>query len=498
MVAAKRNRFGVRLTLVTSVRTGERPPRPRLTILVKLLVAFAVPTSILFGGFAWIAYDEARSDLEAELGTRLAGIAAAAATQIRGRHLVELEAGDEDDRAYQYNLRKLETVVHDTKLARAYVFDRDFIVKVATSPDSPLGSEHFYAQIHRAEIQRVFDRGESVSTVLFTGQDGKQYLAGYAPVRASEDDPEIVLALGVDAAPTYFDRLAELRRSLLLYGLLLVAVVIVIAVFVAALITRPVRALATAAERIGRGELAPPIERLSRDEIGLLAATMDRMRRELRARDERMQMMLAGVAHEVRNPLGGMRLFTGILREELDGDAEKLGHVGRLDKELGYLDTVVNQFLDYARRPPLELGRVDLRDLAEQVAELEAADAEASGVALEVDGESAVARADPGQLRRALFNLVQNAVEAAGEGGGVTLDVAAEADEAVIRVANTGEPIPADVRERIFEPFFTTKEKGTGLGLAFTREIIADHGGSIDADDGAVGAVFTIRLPRAQ
>src|SRR5204862_7075699 len=101
-----------------------------------------------------------------------------------------------------------------------------------------------------------------------------------------------------------------------------------------------------------------------------LAATLDEMRAALHARDERLQMMLAGIAHEVRNPLGGLELYAGLLREALSGQPERLGEVARIEREVGHLKTVVSEFLDYARRPPPELASVAVRPLLTDVREL--------------------------------------------------------------------------------------------------------------------------------
>lgn len=471
----------------------------RLSILAKLLLAFAVPTLVLFSLFAFVAHEVARGDLEGELGTRLAAIAASAAQQIRGKYLVPLGPGDEDDRAYLNTRRKLEAVAQATGVARIHAFDRAFLSRVDTAGETPIGAKHFQAELDRHELARVFDQGAAVSSVLFEGADGTLYKAGYAPVRASETDDEIVLALGVEAPAAYFARLADLRRSLLLYGAVLMLVVMAVAVVVAARITRPVRRLAAAAERMGKGDLRAPVEATSRDELGLLAETMDEMRRELRARDERMQRMLSGIAHEVRNPLGGMELFAGILRDELEPGDERREHVARIERELAYLEAVVNDFLDYARRPAPELAEVDLAALAAEVVEVARGDAERAGVPLAVEAQPAPARVDPGQVRRALLNLVRNAVQA-GAGADeprVRVAVIAEADQVCIEVQNRGAPIPEDVRARMFEPFFTTREKGTGLGLAFVREIVSDHGGDITVRSDEGGTAFQIRLPRA-
>lgn len=486
-------------------QTAERH-RPRLTILVKLLLAFAVPTMVLFSVFAVVVHEVARGELEAELSTRLQAIASSSALQVRGKYLVELGPGDEDDRAYQNTRGKLQAARQATGASRLHIFDRAFQSRVNTDDDVPIGSQNFQAELDRHEIERVFRDGVAVSSVLFEGADGTLYKAGYAPVRASEREDEIVFALGVEAPATYFTRLADLRRSLIGYGVVLALVVLAISVFVAARITRPVRHLVGAAERIARGDLAAPIHRRSRDEIGFLAETMEEMRQELSARDERMQLMLSGIAHEVRNPLGGMELFAGILRDELDEDDERRSHVERIAKELGYLGAVVNDFLAYARRPAPELTELDAAELARDVADLVRADADAAGVPVHLDTEPAPCRGDTGQLRRALINLVRNAIQASaghrgdpgddGEpvAGEVRITVEQPGGTTRIAVHNRGKPLPEDVRDRVFEPFFTTKEKGTGLGLAFVREIVADHQGTIAIEANGNDTTFIIEL----
>ncbi|GAB4510961.1 MAG: hypothetical protein Tsb0020_28610 [Haliangiales bacterium] len=478
------------------------PARIRLTILAKLLLAFLVPTTALFTGFAVLAHRVAAADLDAELGVRLSEVAATAALDLRGAYLAPLGPGDEDDRAYLRARRTLEAVREATGVARLYIFDSEFRSRLDTSGEIPIGATQFQAELHRHELADVFERGQAVSSVLFEGSDGSLYKAGYAPIRDGGTEGEIVLALGADAPAAYFERLASLRQSLLIYGFVLALVVLIVAVVFAARITRPVRQLAQAAARIGKGNLSAEVPRTARDELGLLAVTMDEMRREIAARNQRMQLMLSGIAHEVRNPLGGIELFAGILRDELDEGDERRAHVARIERELGYLNAVVSDFLDYARRPAPELDDLDLSELIGAVVELCQADAERAGVPLALVAEPTRCWADAGQLRRAVLNLVRNAIQASDgvadpqvtvrvkPGGGDGGDRGA-----LVAVENRGPEIPDEVMGRLFEPFYTTREKGTGLGLAFVHEIATDHGGELRVMSEGGRTCFEMRLP---
>jgi len=469
--------------------------RPRATILVKLLVALVLPTVALFTLFAFVAYEVSRRDLDEELGRRLEAIAASAATQIRGKYLVDLAPGDEADRGYQNAARKLETFANATGVQLS-LFDRRFDSRGDSEDDIGIGTHLFRAELDRDELSRVFERGESASSVTFVGQDGVTYKAGYAPVRASDDDMQIVLALRAQAPASYFARLADLRDRLFVWGAGLVVVSILAAVITTLFITRNVRRLAAAAERIGGGELREPVHISSNDELGLLGQTMERMRQQLAERDARTQQMLAGIAHEVRNPLAGMTLFAGILRDELPDGDERRSHVDKIQRELGYLERVVNDFLEYARRPKPELGPVEVSDLLAEVGQLASTDE------LQVGAEQAPleARADRGQLRRALLNLAKNAVQAAAAAGhrgadAVRLSARRTATEIHFEVWNRGKEISPETSGKLFEPFYTTREKGTGLGLAFVREIAVDHGGRIEVASAGGETTFTFVLP---
>jgi len=468
--------------------------RLRATILVKLLAALVLPVVALFALFAVVAFEVSRRDLDAELGTRLEAIAASAATTVRGKYLAEIAPGNETDVAYQIAAKKLATVA-DATGAHLFVFDPHDDARLDAGSATPIGTHYWRAELDRSELQRVF-AGKTAASVTFVGNDGKTYKTGYAPVRASETDPQIVLALGAQAPASYFTRLDDLRGRLVRWGAGLVLVAIAAAVIATLFITRNVRRLVAAAERIGAGDLHEPVRATTRDELGVLAETMDRMRIQLAERDARMQQMLAGIAHEVRNPLAGMTLFAGILRDEVPEGDDRRGHVDKIQRELDYLDRVVSEFLEFARRPKPELADVPAAELVAEVAQL------ASTPAIEVAATSEIdtLRGDRGQLRRALLNLARNAVQAATAAGHTGRDVVKIVARALpgqveLAVWNRGKEIAPETSGKLFEPFFTTREKGTGLGLAFVRDITRDHGGSVEVTSESGETTFAIRLP---
>jgi signal transduction histidine kinase len=468
------------------------------SLLVRLLVAYLLPTLALFALFGWMAHGEAQRNLEDSLGRRLTGIAQAAATQIRPEAVLFLGPGDDGSRTAARLRHKLLQLKQQTRVARIYILDRELRSRSDTRSGVRIGDRHYQAEADRPELRQVFDRAEAASSVLFVGADGRTYKTGYAPVLK---DRTVVAAVGVEGSAEFYTALARLRRVLLVTGAGVALLVMLVSVVVARRITRPLRVLAREATRIGTGDLERPIEATSRDEVGLLARTMNEMREGLFERDTQMQMMLSGIAHEVRNPLGGIELFSGLLKEELQepADADKLEHVARIERELGYLKKVVGDFLDYARRAKPAPTPVDLAALQIELAELLRKDADERGVELLTETDAAVwAHCDADQIRRVLINLTRNAIQASSSGGRVLLRCGTDDQAVFCEVTDRGAGIAEEARDRIFAPFYTTREKGTGLGLAFAKKIVDEHGGKLTVEsEPGQGATFRVTLPPA-
>jgi signal transduction histidine kinase len=454
-----------------------------------------VPTVAALGVFGVLAHEVARRTLEDELGRRLGTAATGVALTVLPEQILELTAGDEGSLTYANVWRKLQVGRERFGVRRVLLVADDLTGRGDTDERVALGAPAHEISADRLEIDRA--RGGTPSaSLLFVGHDQRPYKRAYAVIGGPGESAAGFAV--VEGSADYFQALAAFRRWLISGGAVALLVVMTITVVLARRITGPVARLAGAASLIGRGELGTrvPVER--RDEIGLLAATLDDMRASLQARDERLQMMLAGIAHEVRNPLGGLELYAGLLRDALGGQPERLQEVARIERELAYLKTVVTEFLDYARRPPLELTSVPLAPLLAEVRELAATAGSATVDVGDVDGIAV--RADAGQLRRALLNLARNAVTAASARddirGRVALTAARNGDRVFIEVSDNGPGVAPELRDKIFTPFFTTREKGTGLGLAFVRETVRDHGGEVVVDSApGGGARFRLELP---
>jgi signal transduction histidine kinase len=277
--------------------------------------------------------------------------------------------------------------------------------------------------------------------------------------------------------------------------------------------------VATAAEAVGRGELDTRIDDPSDDEVGRLGRAFDRMaERLLTARVERERtfqrlaqseklvavgQLAAGVAHEVNNPLAGVLHCIDGLRKNDRDQARRDRYYGLIADGVKRAQGVVKSLLQYSRQRELESERVDVSSVVDRVLALMTPAFEQSSVevAFSREAEPIEARVDAHGIEQVLTNILLNARDAQGEGGGkVAVDVRRVDGSVRIRIVDQGCGIPPESLDRVFDPFFTTKggAKGSGLGLSVSLGIVERHGGRIEASsvvDG--GTTFDVFLPLA-
>lgn len=246
-----------------------------------------------------------------------------------------------------------------------------------------------------------------------------------------------------------------------------------------------------------------------RDRDGQLRGMVLTLRdqREIRAMEEALERsrrhaalgrMAAGIAHEIRNPLGTLKGFAQYFARAETTDPKAREYSQLMVDEVDRLNRTVSALLQFARPREPELAASDLNQLLRKAAAFVQADAEHQQVELVLDlPERPVrARVDPDLLLQMLLNLLQNSLAAVSAGGSVELGLEARQEEIEIRVRDTGKGMTAQERGQMFDPFFTTRKEGTGLGLAVVQQVVEQHNGRIDVETGAgSGTLIRIVLP---
>ncbi len=534
------------MTGVSAVEaTARRPLRGRLAVRMGLALCLGAAL-ILLAADAWNLRLQ-RRHLEGLVGLSADRIA----ETIRGATRDAMLRNDAQDVH-----RIIQNVGAQQGITRVRVFNKEGRIGTSTLPSEvgtlvDVRAEQCTA-CHRSDRPLVrLERKDRVR--IFSGTEGR-VLGIIAPLHNEPQctaschfhppGQQVLGVLDVQLSMAAVDESLRVSERHMSLGLLatVAAVLLLVAALLWPLVLAPVRRLHAAMARVAAGDLDTPVPVTSGDEMGDLARSWNAMTDELRrARGELLEsnrtleqrveektrqverahkeMMLvekmaslgklaAVVAHEINNPLAGIRTYARLLRRRgvaagASHDAESDRILEMVDAEAGRCGDIVRNLLLFSRSSPARFAEADVPPLLERCRLLLRHQAELQGVTLEVETAEGLPRltCDAGQVEQMVLALAMNALEATPTGGRVVLGARRDGEEGglLLTVSDTGSGIREEDQARIFEPFFTTKEagKGVGLGLAVVYGIVTRHGGRIEVDSRpAVGTVFTVHLPR--
>jgi signal transduction histidine kinase len=367
--------------------------------------------------------------------------------------------------------------------------------KIAVAPAIPAGPDRQI--VASDELREQIARQPVESTVL---RRGTARVASRALLRGGWR----LIAL----APPDTEIIRQLLRSLAAVGIEVLALSALLAWSVGRGVTAPLRALEDRTRRFAAQPESLTNENWpTDDEIGALSRSFSAMEGEilgmqatLRESERRAATseLLAGVAHEVRNPLFGLTSTLAALERDLGGDPRFGEHFGVLRRESARLSRMMEEFLTMRRRPRLSGGAVALAEVIAGAgkrvrARFEDRDVE---IAVEGDPEARLEEGDADRLGDVFVNLFENAVLATAGAARIRVTARCLGPELEIQVEDAGDGISPELRERIFEPFVSRRTGGTGLGLALCRQIVEEHGGTITLASAAGEPTrFSVRLP---
>jgi two-component system nitrogen regulation sensor histidine kinase NtrY len=293
---------------------------------------------------------------------------------------------------------------------------------------------------------------------------------------------------------------------------------LILSFWTASRVTRPLRELTTSVREVAAGDWNTRAAVGSSDEVGQLARDFNRMTEQLTEQRDRMiqaervaawRELARRLAHELKNPLFPLQITVENLQRSRQATPEQFDEVFRestttLLAELDNLKTIIGRFSDFAKMPAPTLEPLDVNNLVREVVKLFEPQIRAPGrppveVRFDLDEHAATVQADPDQIRRALRNLVLNALDAMPRGGQLIVHTenVDSAGRVAVEVSDTGQGLTPEECARLFTPYYTTKQHGTGLGLAIVQSVVSDHKGTISVrSQPGQGTTFRIELNR--
>jgi two-component system nitrogen regulation sensor histidine kinase NtrY len=387
------------------------------------------------------------------------------------------------------------------------------------APDDLIDAQGAVQHAERLEpliAQVEASRHESTATVQWTKQRSSSEAFLGLPLF------ERVQLMGVLLAGTSLREEMDLENAILWIGIMVggsgIFIGILLGWWTTQRVTHPVEQLAAGARAVASGDWSARVEVVSHDEIGELAQAFNQMTQHLvEQRDRAIQAervaawreLARRLAHELKNPLFPLQITIENLQRARERPAAEFDEVFRegtdtLLAELSNLKTIVGRFSDFAKMPAPQFEQVDVNELVRGAMKLYDARPRTEGRApislrLELANGDLPIAADSDQLRRALSNLVLNAMDAMPDGGTLHVVTGRIEDSVRISVADTGLGLTPEECERLFTPYYTTKHHGTGLGLAIVQSVVSDHHGKISViSEPGHGSTFIIELPVKQ
>ena len=372
--------------------------------------------------------------------------------------------------------------------------------------------------INAAGYQDVIDRTRSTGLqtnppVAMKDQDGESFDLTAIPLKGSDGSVMAVLVV-VNSRRELMEVQQHIRTTA--YGVAGIGILlaIIVSLWIAARVSRPVEQLAQAARDVAAGNWDVQVPVHSGDEVGLLAGAFNGMTRELVDQRERLvqservaawRELARRLAHELKNPLFPLQLTVENMIRAKKASPEMFEEVFEegattLTDEIDNLKTIIGRFSDFSKMPKPQLDELDMRDVLARVVRLYGPSLEQQKCPIKVVNEISVERlpvsVDAELMHRALSNLVLNAMDAMPDGGTLTIAAARHGNNIRVTISDTGKGMTTEECERLFTPYYTTKQKGTGLGLAIVQSVIADHHGTIGVESNpGRGTTFIIDLP---
>ncbi len=455
-----------------------------------LALAFAAQVALVLIAAGYYAQFQLRRVIEREIDSRITTYASLAAASLAKIPFLSVFPPDPDSRMAQFVQQTMQGFLAQTRIARIVITDPNGRVFYDSRQQLLPGQEYVRARIDRLEFQQAA-AGQPAAAPFFEDASGAPFKAAYAPLTQGD---RVLGVVCVEARAESLAALRETRRLFWTIGVVVVLVTVGLAAGIAFTITRPLEKLRRAAEAIASGQYDLPIEARGSSETVVLANTLETMREAVLRREQQLHMMLMGIAHEIRNPLGGMELFAGLLEKQCDSKLRP--HVEKIKTEIRTLKNIINDFLNYARPARPNKACVAAAAIVEEARSMLGRQADAVQWEFQVEDDCRI-DGDPEQLRQVFLNLLQNGCQAVAEQEDAQIRIRIQKNEQECEciIQDNGPGIAEKDVERIFEPFFTTRHQGTGLGLALVKQYVEANGGRVAVTEWRDGATFRVWLP---
>ncbi|MBU1095232.1 MAG: HAMP domain-containing histidine kinase [Bacteroidetes bacterium] len=407
--------------------------------------------------------------------------------QIEDRYLKTLPLGVLSPGALFYFQNLFEKNSRDNSVQEVFIFDFNFKLLVHSDTGKTLNMLEPSLYLNKSEIDAL-DIGSSITSLPFKSKTGNWYMWGFYKLTDNH-----WLAVRENALRL---KKVELFAMYFWYiGIGGVILTIFAGLFVAKKIVDPINQLVWFSKQIGSrnfNEIKP--DKVT-GELKILADAMELMKNNLMKHHKEKEEMLARIAHEIRNPLGGIELLANLTKEDLLKEKKNTNYIDGILKEISGLKELITSYLDYSKPAHANPHLCNLSSTFSEIQNIFAKNSTDKQITINCVQTSDNILFDPSHLRNILVNLVSNSLDATSYGGKITIDFISQNGHSEIIINDTGNGISKEAESKIFEPFFTTKKQGTGLGLAISKKLCEENNAELFLrESSSMGSTFIIKI----
>ncbi len=404
-----------------------------------------------------------------------------------GKYLDFLYPQNKSSKAATFYQNYLQQYSEDMQLIQAFIFDQQFEILSQTNTGETSSNLSAALILNQNDLQQL-KSGNNLISLPFKGHDGIWYLWGF--YRINEN-----YYIGVQESATRLstvDQLAQIFTGIGIIGILLTGIA---GWWLSNTVSRPVEKLVNFSRDLGSGKFDAKIPDGIKAELKILANALDKMRNDLARQHRDKEQMLAQIAHEIRNPLGGIDLLAGLVKEDLEKNNLDSNYIQKISQEIAKLKTLINAYLNYSRPVQPRPEWVNVSNQLEEIKSLWGNQLKQKNIQLQIDGNNFKVWFDSNHFRQILTNLISNSLEIIKDNGVIKIWTEQEQQTQSVHVSDNGPGIHNEDLPHVFEPFFSTREEGTGLGLAVCKRLCEENQADIQVNNNSNGGcTFTIKI----
>ncbi|MBI2419520.1 MAG: HAMP domain-containing histidine kinase [Ignavibacteriales bacterium] len=366
-----------------------------------------------------------------------------------------------------------------------FVFDSTYKMLISTADKDAYDKPAESMLLYRSELTQLHTDSVFVS-IPFKGFDKQWYLWGIKRLPTGE-------YFALKESAERLARVESFAQVFWLIGLAAVFTALFMALLLSRSVTQPVDKLVRYSEEIGKRVFTTSSPGGLHGELGILAKAMANMNNELAGHQKERENMLAQIAHEIRNPLGGIELMAGLIKEDLSRVGSNSTYPERILKEVAGLKELITAFLQFSKPKPAQPVNVQVNNIFFQLHEILFAETQTRNIRFTYSETTATIVFDEEHLKMILLNLCINSFQSVEHGGNVEVNFFTGGGYWKLTVSDNGKGFAPEDAENLFKPFFSTKKDGMGIGLAITKNLVLENNAEITAaNNPAGGCTFCI------